>query len=370
MYYETFDLVEPPFQLTPDQRYLYLSKMHRRAKAYMDYAVWNRDGFIVITGEIGAGKTTLINKLLTEIADELVIIRLFQTQLDDVEFLQAMMLELEFDENEVQNLGKVQLLHKLNLFLIDTYSNGKQVVLIVDEAQNLSVKVLEEIRMLAGLDIDKDKLINIILVGQPELNQILNQPNMTQLVQRIRLRFHVGPLKQDESIEYIYHRLRVAGSLKPEKVFTKETFPLIYKYTNGIPRRLNVLCDTAMVCAYADNKTIIDDVSINDAIDELKWDENYKDPESSGEMYSGIEDEGGDSHVNSGRLPSFKASDQHWGDIFTTLIQVIGDLTSRMRALDDKISSIEVEFREQNERAKSKKISNLNSSGNGERRKY
>lgn len=329
MYYESFGLTEPPFQLTPDSRYLYLSKMHRRAKAYMDYAVWKRDGFIVITGDIGAGKTTLINKLLTEIGKDLEVIRIFQTQLTEIEFLQAMLFELGVSESDIQNLGKVQLLHRLNHYLIQNYTNGKHVALIIDEAQNLSIKVLEEVRMLSGLEVEKEKLINIVLVGQPELSYILDSPNMTQLVQRIRLRFHVGPLNFDETVEYIHHRLSVAGSNSPDDLFDKDVYPLIFEYTGGIPRKINSLCDTAMVCAFADNKARIDAASFNDAVFELQWisPKNNKDSVSR------------ENHQE--KIPTFVAGEQQWREIFSTFIRVMGDVTARMQCIDKRLSDIE-----------------------------
>jgi type II secretory pathway predicted ATPase ExeA len=340
MYYETFGLNEPPFQLTPDSRYLYLSKAHRRAKAYMDYAVWKRDGFIVITGEIGAGKTTLINKLLSEIGKDMEIIRIFQTQLNEVEFLQSMLFELGTEERDIQGLGKVQLLHRLNHYLLDAYSEGRHVVLIVDEGQNLSTGVLEEIRMLSGLEVEKEKLLNIILVGQPEMNAILDQPKMEQLIQRIRLRFHVGPLNPEETIEYIHHRIKVAGSENPESVFKKETFPLIQKYTNCVPRKINSLCDTAMVCAFAADKNYVDVSDIEDALEELQWlpaDRTWPvnfDDEIKKSINNSTEE-------SSSSPPSFSVDEQHWKDLFSSLLKVIGDVTERMSEIDKKLTSID-----------------------------
>ncbi len=339
MYYETFGLTEPPFQLTPDSRYLFFSKVHRRAKAYMDYAVWKRDGFIVITGEIGAGKTTLINKLLSEIDKNVEIIRIFQTQLNEIEFLQAMLIELGVEESAITGLGKVQLLHRLNHFLLDTYSRGRHVVLIVDEGQNLSTKVLEEIRMLSGLEVEKEKLLNIILVGQPEMNKVLDQPRMAQLVQRIRLRFHVGSLKADETAEYIQHRLKVAGSENPEAVFDQDTYPMIQEYTGGIPRKINILCDTALVCAFADDKPSVDSATMLDALAELQWrphDEILKAFEES-ENHTALS---GDTEQKTQSLPSFDIEDQHWRDLFSSLLRVLGDVTNRMHNLDKKLDKL------------------------------
>ena len=351
MYYETFGLKEPPFQLTPDSRYLFLSKVHKRAKAYMDYAVWKRDGFIVLTGEIGAGKTTLINKLLSEIGEGVEIIRIFQTQLNEIEFLQAMLFELGVSNTEIHGQGKVELLHRLNHFLIDTYSQGKHVVLIIDEGQNLSTKVLEEIRMLSGLELDKEKLLNIILVGQPEMNHILDQPNMTQLVQRIRLRFHLGPLKLEETIEYIKHRLKVAGAKKPERIFHPDTFKTIQEYTGGIPRKLNVLCDTALVCAFADNKTTVDTEALKDALSELQWDESSSQVKIDNaaikpQLPPGQTDTKSEESGGSYEMPSFTAEDKQWRDVFSSLLKIMGDVTERMHSVDRRLDKIDQRLEE------------------------
>ena len=337
MFYETFGLSESPFQLTPDSRYLFLSKVHKRAKAYMDYTVRKRDGFIVITGEIGAGKTTLINKLLSEIGDDIEVIRVFQTQLDETEFLQSMLFEVGVAASEIHGLGKVELLNRLNNYLIETYSKGKHVVLIVDEGQNLSAKVLEEIRLLSGLELEKEKLLNIILVGQPEMNLILDQPNMIQLISRVRLRFHVGSLKLMETINYIMHRLKVAGAKRPEKIFHADTFPIIQEYTGGIPRRINILCDTALVCAFAENKSKITVEAVTDAIAELQW-KPVSDVKS-------LTSDGGkganstNSELNS--IPGFNVDGQQWGDVFSSLIKVMGDVTERMGSIDKRLEVIE-----------------------------
>jgi general secretion pathway protein A len=267
MYVDFYKLKEYPFRLTPDPDFLFMGKDHARAKAYMDYAIYNRDGFLVITGEVGAGKTTLIQKLLSELDENVLVAKIFQTQLTEVEFLQAVL--VEFGLNPF-NARKVELMDMLNSFLIEKFLESKQLVLIVDEAQNLSMQVLEEIRMLSGLETQKEKIIHVILVGQPELNDILDSPELEQLLQRIRLRFHMRALTQTETKAYIAHRLRVAGAAQKD-IFADNVIPLIYKYTGGIPRLINTLCDTALTCAFADNiRTVSADV-INTAINELQW---------------------------------------------------------------------------------------------------
>ena len=271
MYLEHFNLKEQPFQLTPDSEFLYMSKAHSRAKAYMEYSVWNKDGFVVITGEVGCGKTTLIQKLLSELGSTVLVAKIFQTQLNEIEFLQAIL--VEFGLNPF-NAKKVELMDMLNSFLIEAYSKMRQLIIIVDEAQNLNMKVLEEIRMLSGLETQKEKILNVILVGQPELNEKLESPGMEQLLQRVRLRFHLGALSESETQEYIEHRLGVAGSER--SLFAKDAIPVVYKYSGGIPRLINTLCDTSLICAFADTRSQVDADLVRVAIDELQW-EPYAD---------------------------------------------------------------------------------------------
>src|SRR6267378_1748165 len=240
MYFKHFGLKAQPFQLTPDIGFLFMSEAHTRAKAYMDYTVWNREGFVVITGEIGCGKTTLIQKVLSELDENVVVAKIFQTQLDEVEFLQAMLVDFGLSPF---NAKKVELLDMLNTFLLEQFVQGKQIVLIVDDAHNLSTKVLEEIRMLAGLETRKEKILHVILVGQPD---------MEQLIQRVKLRYDIPPLSEQELSQYILFRLSTAGSAD-RMLFLPQTFPVIYKYAGGTPRLINTLCDAALTCAYADN---------------------------------------------------------------------------------------------------------------------
>ena len=268
MYIDHFHLKEHPFQITPDSDFLYMSAAHSRSKAYMDYSIRNRDGFVVITGEVGAGKTTLIRKLLSEFDDSVVVAKIFQTQLDETQFLQAVL--VEFGLNPF-NAGKVELMDMLSSFLVDSFLKRKQIVLIVDEAQNLDRRVLEEIRMLSGLETDKQKILHVILVGQPELNQTLDAPGLEQLTQRVRLRFHIAALTEAEAADYVYHRLRVAGAADPENLFARDAIPTIYEYTGGIPRLINTLCDTALTCGFADDSPRVDEAIVKAAVLELQW---------------------------------------------------------------------------------------------------
>jgi general secretion pathway protein A len=269
-YLEHFKLKEQPFRLTPDPEFVYWSKQHARAKAYMESTIWLADGFVVITGEIGSGKTTLLQSFLQELDDSVVYAMVGQTQLTPSQFLQAVLTEFGFKPFKQR---KVELLDTLNMFLIDQYAQGKKVVLIVDEAQNLSKKVLEEIRMISGIETHKEKVLRIILAGQPELKETLDSPELKQLVQRVRLRFHVGPLDRREMREYIEHRLAIAGR-KAKDLIKDDAFDTIYRYTGGVPRLINTLCDTTLLCAFAEDATVITSREIKSAVEELNWKEH------------------------------------------------------------------------------------------------
>ncbi len=269
-YLEHFNLKEQPFRLTPDPDFLYWSKQHARAKAYMESTIWLADGFVVITGDIGSGKTTLLHSFLSELDDEVVYAMVSQTQLNDREFLQAILVEFGFKPFGKE---KVELLDILNTFLIEQYAAGKKVLLIVDEAQNLSRKVLEEVRMLSGIETRKEKVLRIILAGQPELRQKLDSPRMKQLVQRVRLRFHLGPLNASDMRDYIEHRLAVAGRTEGD-LFDSESYDFIHRYSGGVPRLINTLCDSSLLCAFADEKDTVTVEDVMSAINELDWDKH------------------------------------------------------------------------------------------------
>jgi len=267
MYTETFKLREPPFRLSPDPQFLFLSRAHARAKAYMESTIWFADGFVVITGEIGSGKTTLIESFLRQLDSDVVVAQVNQTQVTAVEFLQSVLVQFGFSPFKMK---KAELIATVNNFLIEQYAAGRKVLLIVDEAQNLSLKVLEEIRLLSGIESTKEKVLRIILAGQPELNEKLDQPELVQLTQRVRLRFHLGALPRDDLRAYILHRLDVAGA-NGRTIFEEDTFAEIARYTGGVPRLINTLCDTAMISAFGEERDRVTLKDIQSAVSELQW---------------------------------------------------------------------------------------------------
>ncbi len=267
MYCELFQLKEPPFRLTPDPQFLFASKQHARAKAYMESTIWLADGFVVITGEIGSGKTTLIESFLSDLPSDIVLAQINQTQLTPVEFLQALLVEFGF---KPFRKPKVELLSMLKDFMVEQYAGGKKIVLIIDEAQNLSRHVLEEVRLLSGLETQKEKLLRIILAGQPELSKKLDSPGLQQLTQRVRLRFHLAALSKRETHEYITHRLNVAGA-DGRTIFDTAACDMVFRYAGGVPRLINVLCDTAMLCAFAEEHATVDERLVRAAAEELQW---------------------------------------------------------------------------------------------------
>ncbi len=267
MYLEFFQLDEHPFRLSPDANFLYLSEQHARALAYIESTLWFTDGFVVITGEIGCGKTTLIEKFLAELDETITIARIAQTQVTSVQFLQGVLVQFGY---RPFRMGKAELIDTINRHLEDLLSKGQKIVIVVDEAQNLSRTVLEEIRLLSGVGSGRERVLSIILAGQPELNEALDSPGLVQLSQRTRLRYHLKPLTEEETGKYIVHRLSVAGAGE-RQIFDPEQVPLIFKYTGGVPRLINTLCDTAMLSAFAENGERVGEREIRAALDELQW---------------------------------------------------------------------------------------------------
>jgi general secretion pathway protein A len=262
MYTKFYRFREKPFGIVSDPSLFFMSTKHRMALTYLEYGLTDAVGFILLTGEIGTGKTTLIKKLVKEIDTDIEVALLFNTNVSAEQLLELILGEFEL---KLPARGKGRYLDVLNQFLINKHSLGQRVLLIVDEAQNLSHEALEEIRMLSNLQTDKVALLQIVLVGQPGLRTRLQHPSLAQLSQRIAVNYHLASLNMAETKEYITHRLKAAGA-KNEKLFTQEAVERIFHYSGGTPRSINILCDAALVYGYADELTTIKGSVIEDVV--------------------------------------------------------------------------------------------------------
>ena len=267
MYLEFYGLKEPPFSITPDPRYVFLSERHRDALAHLLYGVGKggSGGFVQLTGEVGTGKTTLCRLLLEQLPENTRVALVLNPKLSPVELLETMCEELHLDIDGKRGSLK-GLVDTLNAYLLDAYAQGLRVVLIADEAQNLSTDALEQIRLLTNLETPTQKLLQIILLGQPELRAKLNQPELRQLAQRITARYHLTPLDRDESEAYVRHRLAVAGGARVP--FSRLGLRALYQRSTGIPRLINVIADRALMAGYAREQDSIGERLVDRAADE------------------------------------------------------------------------------------------------------
>ncbi len=247
MYKDYFGFDVHPFRVNPDPKFMYFSESHQEALSTLIYAVLQHKGFIVLTGEVGTGKTTVLNALLQKIDPSVQCAYLFNTKLSPDDFFIYLLLELGLERPYPFRKGEA--LHQLNHYLIERLRENKQTLLIVDEAQNLSVDLLEEIRMLSNLETPQSKLIQIMLVGQPELDRKLQQPEIRQLLQRVELHHTLRPLSAKETGDYVRQRMLIAGHESGD-IFTKGALRAIHSYSSGIPRVINVLCDNALLYGF------------------------------------------------------------------------------------------------------------------------
>lgn len=277
MYTAFFGLREKPFDLLPNPDFLYPSRAHKRALTYLTHGIKERAGFILLTGEVGSGKTTLIRNMIRSQLRDSVLAKVFNTRVDSLQLLMQINGDFGLD---TEGRDKATLLRDLNDFLIEQYAQRHQAVLIIDEAQNLSAEILEEVRMLSNLETDRDKLLQIILVGQPELRDILARPGLLQLRQRIQISCHLQPLSAAEVREYILFRLEKAGN-KTALVFDDDAVEAIATYSRGIPRLVNILCDYIMIDAYSSQTRNIEGSVIHELAADLSFEAQYWNPEPS-----------------------------------------------------------------------------------------
>lgn len=266
--YETFySLKQKPFAVTSNPSFLFLSQRHKEALAHLMYGIEQRLGFIEITGEVGTGKTTICRALLNQLDDSVKSAFIFNSNLTGLQLMETIVEDLGI---RATKKGKGGLFSELNRFLIEQLSLGNNVVVIIDEAQNLSRRLLEEVRMLSNLEAENKKLLQIVLVGQPELREKLKLPSLRQLRQRIAVRCQIGPLGFEDVPPYIQHRLKLAGANGASPVFGDEALQEIFKYSGGVPRLINIVCDKALLTGYVLEKRAIDGDIIRNAIREIE----------------------------------------------------------------------------------------------------
>jgi type II secretory pathway predicted ATPase ExeA len=253
MYEKFYGLNEKPFSLLPDPDFLVLGKKHSAAYTALEYGLVSQAGFTVVTGEVGSGKTTLIRHLLNQLDESITVGLVSSSHHEMGELLQWLLFAFNLDYRETQKVGLYDLFTQ---FLIDQYANNKRTVLIIDEAQNLHPEILEELRLLSNINADKHQVLQIILVGQPQLRALLTHPDLLQFQQRISVDYHLQGLNEAETSSYIIQRLKIAGRKEP--LFDLNAIKLIFEASGGIPRIINTLCDTSLVYGFADQKLMLD----------------------------------------------------------------------------------------------------------------
>ena len=288
MYTSFFGLKTKPFQLTPDPEFLFLSKIHKKTLTYLNYGITSDSGgFILVTGEVGTGKTTVIRSLIKDFKKDVIFSHIKNTRLTSEELISAINEDFNL---AIKEKGKIQLLSELTDFLIEQYGNNNKPVLIIDESQNLTSELLEEIRLLSNIETDNSKLLQIILVGQPELRKTLAKPELRALRQRINISCHLYPLTNEETEQYIFHRLNVAGNRNAVN-FENGSINLIHKFAKGIPRLINIVCDFLLLCAYIEKTNVISEEMVKEVINDLEREVSYWTTESPEENASNLDKE-------------------------------------------------------------------------------
>ncbi|HEY7863032.1 MAG TPA: AAA family ATPase [Thermoanaerobaculia bacterium] len=267
MYNDFYGLHEAPFNITPDPRFLFFSDRHREAFNHILFGIRERKGFIQVTGEVGAGKTTVSRAILSELPEDTHTALILNPALTATQLLRAILVELGL---KPRKLDRAQYLEILNAFLIAQAGDGRDVVLFVDEAQDLDGELLEQVRLLSNIETDQRKLLQIVLIGQPELRQKLDAPGLRQLRQRITVRYHLDPLSREETGRYIRHRLRVAGAQDGRPSFTPWAIREIHRYSGGVPRLINAVCDKTLLYGFVNDQESFQWRHIRRAIRELE----------------------------------------------------------------------------------------------------
>lgn len=339
MYERYFSFKCKPFDLTPNPDFLFLSNTHRKAMTFLEYGIREKIGFILLTGEVGSGKTTIIRNFIKNIDGSVKLSRVNNTKVNSEELLALINEDFGLD---AEGKGKTKLLSELNEFLIDLYSQNYQPVLLIDEAQNLTPDLLEEIRLISNLETDRTKLLQIILVGQPELRDTIRLSQLRQLRQRISINYHLSPLSCEEISEYIRHRLRIAGNPQAFRI-DKEMIDIIHKFSRGIPRLINILCDYGLITAYVEGKSQVTTEIIKDVASDLKsheyWNEDRPEKVKLGEKQRLIEKEDTIGHL---ALKIIKLE----GEI-ESLVSKFKKISERYREIENEIHSLKMGLNDQ-----------------------
>lgn len=267
MYLPFFGLAEKPFSITPDPRYLFLSGRHAEALAHLVYGIDEAGGFIQLTGEVGTGKTTIIRSLLARQHDKASIALILNPRMAAAEFMLTLCEELGIGVPDSAESSVKELIDILNRYLLKAHAEGRRVVLVVDEAQTLAPELLEQVRLLTNLETETQKLLQIILIGQPELRDMLARNDLRQLAQRITGRYHLDPLSRDEAVAYIKHRLRVAGATTD--LFSNGALRELFRVSGGVPRLLNIIADRALLGAYSEDRHLVNAALVRRAAGEV-----------------------------------------------------------------------------------------------------
>ncbi|MGD1019475.1 MAG: AAA family ATPase [Verrucomicrobiia bacterium] len=266
LYLQHYNLREAPFNITPDPRFLFFSAKHQEAFNHLLFGIRERKGFIELTGEVGAGKTTICRKLLEELGPQYKTALILNPCLTGHQLIKTICQEFGL---KVRGIDRVAYLHALNEFVLAEVNHGNDVVLVIDEAQDLSDELLEQVRLLSNLETDRQKLMQIVLMGQPELREKLLQPGLRQLRQRITVRYHLGPLDLNETAGYVNHRLKLAGA-NGRPSFDEGAIRLVYKYSQGVPRLINTVCDKTLLAGFVGQIDVMTRQEVNLAIEELE----------------------------------------------------------------------------------------------------
>ena len=266
MYQEYYGLQAPPFNITPDPRFLFFSRRHRQAFEHILFGVSERKGFIQITGEVGAGKSTLCRKVLEELRDGYATALILNPVMTPIQLMRSVLRELDLDDS---GNDRVRLVDRLNEFLLDRAHAGVVVVLFIDEAQDMSDDLLEQVRLLSNLETDQHKLLQIVLIGQPELRARLDHMGLRQLRQRITVRYHLGRISRQETTAYVQHRLLIAGS-NGRPTFSRPAYHAIHRYARGVPRLINAVCDKALLCGFVQGRDHLGWWQVRRAIHDLE----------------------------------------------------------------------------------------------------